>query len=130
MAWELAEYAARGSRADHPTLSSMLDAVNRSYGLKALVFFLWLCLGAAIVRRGGRASAARARERGAVSSPLSYAVWAVLGLAPSASGSAPTPADPRWPAPACVLERLATGPFLRVALVLAWIWMGWHLFAR
>jgi hypothetical protein len=53
VAWELAEYAARGSRADHPTLSSMLDAVNRYYGLKALVFFLWLYLGAAIVRRGG-----------------------------------------------------------------------------
>jgi hypothetical protein len=59
VAWELAEYAARGSRADHPTLSSMLDAVNRFYGLKALVFFLWLYLGAAIVRRGGR------RQRGA-----------------------------------------------------------------
>jgi hypothetical protein len=29
-----------------------------------------------------------------------------------------------------VLERLATGPFLRIALVLAWGWMGWHLFAR
>jgi len=54
VAWELAEYAARGSRADHPTLSSMLDAVNRFYGLKALVFFLWLYVGAAIVRRGGR----------------------------------------------------------------------------
>jgi hypothetical protein len=54
VAWELAEYAARGSRADHPTLSSMLDAVNRFYGLKAIVFFLWLYLGAAIVRRGGR----------------------------------------------------------------------------
>jgi hypothetical protein len=54
VAWEVAEYAARGSRADHPTLSSMLDAVNRFYGLKAIVFFLWLYLGAAIVRRGGR----------------------------------------------------------------------------
>ena len=54
VAWELAEYAARGSRADHPTLSSMLDAVNRFYGLKVIVFFLWLYLGAAIVRRGGR----------------------------------------------------------------------------
>ncbi len=52
--WEVAEYAARGSRADHPTLSSMLDAVNRFYGLKVVVFFLWLYLGAAIVRRGGR----------------------------------------------------------------------------
>jgi hypothetical protein len=54
VAWEVAEYAARGSRADHPTLSSMLDAVNRFYGLKVIVFFLWLYLGAAIVRRGGR----------------------------------------------------------------------------
>jgi phosphatidylserine synthase len=53
VAWELADYAARGSRADHPTLSSMLDAVDRSYVLKAIVFFLWLYLGAAIVRRGG-----------------------------------------------------------------------------
>jgi hypothetical protein len=50
--WELAEYAARGSRADHPTLSSMFDAVNRYYGLKALMFFAWLYLGGAIVRRG------------------------------------------------------------------------------
>jgi hypothetical protein len=52
--WELVEYAARGSRADHPTLSSMLDAVNRFYGFKVIVFFLWLYLGAAIVRRGAR----------------------------------------------------------------------------
>lgn len=52
--WELAEYAARGSRADHPTLSSMADAVDRYYGLKAVVFFLWLALGAAIVRKGAR----------------------------------------------------------------------------
>jgi hypothetical protein len=54
VAWEVADYAARASRADHPTLSSMLDAVDRHYGFKALVFFLWLCLGAAIVRRGAR----------------------------------------------------------------------------
>jgi hypothetical protein len=52
--WELAEYAARGSRADHPTLSSMTDAVDRYFVLKAVVFFLWLSLGVAIVRKGGR----------------------------------------------------------------------------
>jgi hypothetical protein len=52
VAWELYEYAARGSRADHPTFSSMLDAVDRTYVFKAVVFFLWLFLGAAIVRRG------------------------------------------------------------------------------
>lgn len=54
VAWELALYAARGRRADHPTLSSMLDAVDRFYGLKVVVFLLWLALGAAIVWRGGR----------------------------------------------------------------------------
>ncbi len=32
--------------------------------------------------------------------------------------------------PGVVLERLATGPFLRVLLVLSWMWAGWHLFAR
>jgi hypothetical protein len=52
--WELADYAARGSRADHPTLSSMADAVNRYYGLKVVMFFLWLTLGVAIVRMGAR----------------------------------------------------------------------------
>jgi hypothetical protein len=55
--WELAEYAARGSRADHPTLSSMADAVDRYYLLKAVFIFLWLYLGAAIVRKGRPARA-------------------------------------------------------------------------
>jgi hypothetical protein len=50
--WELADYAARGSRADHPTLSSMFDAVDRFFVLKTLMFFAWLCLGAAILRKG------------------------------------------------------------------------------
>jgi hypothetical protein len=55
VAWELAEYLARGSRGAHPTLSSMADVVDRYYLLKALVFFGWLCLGACIVRRGAQA---------------------------------------------------------------------------
>jgi hypothetical protein len=63
VAWEVAEYAARGSRADHPTLSSMTDAVDRYFVLKAIVFFLWLALGAAIVRLGGR------RRHGAADAP-------------------------------------------------------------
>jgi hypothetical protein len=50
--WELADYAARGSRADHPTLSSMFDAVDRFFVLKTLLFFAWLYLGAAILRKG------------------------------------------------------------------------------
>ena len=57
-------------------------------------------------------------------------MWALLGLAlvgvwvrASVGGSSPA-------RPGVVLERLATGPVLRIALVLAWGWMGWHLFAR
>jgi hypothetical protein len=54
VAWELVEYLARGSRGQHPTLSSMADALDRHYLLKALVFFGWLWLGLCIVRRGSR----------------------------------------------------------------------------
>jgi hypothetical protein len=64
--WELAEYAARGSRADHPTLSSMADAVDRYYLLKAVFIFLWLYLGAAIVRNG---RPERTRTRAPAESP-------------------------------------------------------------
>lgn len=55
--WELVEYAARGARRLHPTLSSMADALDRHWLLKAVVFFCWLSLGAAIVA-AGRAGAA------------------------------------------------------------------------
>jgi hypothetical protein len=32
--------------------------------------------------------------------------------------------------PSVVLTRLATGPWLRIVLLAAWMWTGWHLFAR
>jgi len=55
VAWELVEYLAPGSRGAHPTLSSMADAVDRIFVLKALVFFgwIWLCV---LIVRSGRAS--------------------------------------------------------------------------
>jgi hypothetical protein len=52
IAWELVNYLARGSRADHPTFSSMTDAVDRFRALKAVLFLLWLLLGREVVRRG------------------------------------------------------------------------------
>jgi len=65
-----------------------------------------------------------------VSSAVSYAVWALLGLATVVLWVR-SRAPERSPArPAVVLERLATGPILRVLLVLGWMWVGWHLFAR
>jgi hypothetical protein len=52
LAWEVAVYAARGSRADHPTLSSMVDAVDRYYVLKFVLFFGWLCVCAFVLFAG------------------------------------------------------------------------------
>lgn len=63
-------------------------------------------------------------------SAVSYAVWAILGVATFALVVRSHAAGSPLARPAEVLARLATGPFLRVALVLAWMWMGWHLFAR
>lgn len=67
-----------------------------------------------------------------MTSALSYAVWALLGLATLVLWARSRFGAPeRSPArPAVVLERLATGPTLRVLLVLGWAWAGWHLFAR
>ncbi len=65
-----------------------------------------------------------------MTSALSYAVWAVLGLASLALWARSHVAGSQLARPAVVLERLARGPVLRVVLVLAWMWAGWHLFAR
>ena len=50
--WELVSESLPGSRGDHPTLSSMLNAVDRQYGLKFVVFLGWLTLGWAVVQLG------------------------------------------------------------------------------
>jgi hypothetical protein len=50
--WEIVVYTARGSRAAHPTFSSMVDAVDRYYLLKTVLFFAWLCVCAAVVWAG------------------------------------------------------------------------------
>jgi hypothetical protein len=59
-----------------------------------------------------------------------YLVWGLL----AAAGVAVAALSGRRPdavaRPARVVERLATGPFLRVALLLGLMWTGWHLFAR
>jgi Family of unknown function (DUF6186) len=65
-----------------------------------------------------------------VTSALGYAVWAVVVLAALALWARARTAGSGPARPSVVLERLATGPFLRVVLVVSWIWVGWHLFAR
>jgi hypothetical protein len=57
--WELFNYRVHGTRADHPTLSSITDAIDRFYLLKALLFLGWLAAALAIVRSGSRRQAVR-----------------------------------------------------------------------
>ena len=60
-----------------------------------------------------------------------YAVWAVLGVAALVLWWLSRTTHGRVVArPTEVVARLATGRLLRVALVLALMWAGWHLFAR
>ena len=62
VAWELFNYLAHGTRANHPTFSSITDAIDRFYLLKALLFLGWLAAALVIVRRGSR-SGLRSRSR-------------------------------------------------------------------
>ncbi len=55
-AWELFNYLVHGTRANHPTFSSITDAIDRFYLLKALLFLGWLAGAWVIVRRGSRAA--------------------------------------------------------------------------
>ncbi len=52
--WELFNYLVPGSRANHPTFSSITDANDRFYLLKALLFLTWIWTAWAIVQRGSR----------------------------------------------------------------------------
>jgi len=65
-----------------------------------------------------------------VSAAVSYTVGAVIGALALGLWARSRSSGGTVARPAVVLERLATGPLLRVVLVLAWIWAGWHLFAR
>jgi hypothetical protein len=59
VAWELFNYLVHGSRANHPTFSSITDAIDRFYLLKTLLFLGWLAGGLEIVRRGSRSRGRR-----------------------------------------------------------------------
>jgi hypothetical protein len=60
VAWELFNYLVHGTRANHPTFSSITDAIDRFYLLKALLFLMWMGAAVVIIRRGSRAGARKA----------------------------------------------------------------------
>jgi hypothetical protein len=54
--WELFNYLVHGSRANHPTFSSITDAIDRFYLLKTLLFLGWMAGAWVILRRGSRSA--------------------------------------------------------------------------
>jgi hypothetical protein len=59
----------------------------------------------------------------------SLAVWAVLAGVLAVLWALSHARS--WPVrPAALLVPLAARPVLRIALAVAWMWVGWHLFAR
>jgi len=67
--WELFNYLVHGTRADHPTFSSITEAMDRFYLLKALLFLAWMAGAWVIVRRGSRSSARAAARFSAKAKP-------------------------------------------------------------
>jgi len=62
VAWELFNYLVHGSRANHPTFSSITDANDRFYVLKSLLFLGWMASAWVIIGRGSRPRAARGKK--------------------------------------------------------------------
>jgi hypothetical protein len=65
-----------------------------------------------------------------VTAAISYAVWAVLGAGVLGLWAWSRRPGSTVARPSVVLGRLATGPVSRVLLVLVWMFLGWHAFAR
>jgi predicted cation transporter len=63
-------------------------------------------------------------------STLSYVIWAVIGAAALGLWGLSYLRPTALAHPADVVGKLATHPVGRVVLVLGFLWLGWHLFAR
>ena len=59
-----------------------------------------------------------------------FAVWAILAAALLAIGLATAASRGRWPTLAALARAAASHPVARGALLLGWMWLGWHAFAR
>jgi hypothetical protein len=61
---------------------------------------------------------------------VTYVVWAVLGAVVVATQVAAVTGIGRLPGVAAVTGRAAAGRVARSVLVVGWMWLGWHAFAR
>ena len=118
--WELAQYAARGSRGAHPTLSSMADAIDRHYLLKAVVVLRVALPGRADRRQGhpGRRPTASRPARRHDRRHLLRRVGAARARHCSASGPFPVRRTRRSPVP--------PSSWSAWRLVRCSAWPSWH----
>ena len=58
------------------------------------------------------------------------AVWSVLGVLALAMVVAARVSKGRFPGAVDVLGRATVRPWARALLVVGWMWLGWHAFAR
>jgi hypothetical protein len=63
-------------------------------------------------------------------STISYVVWAAIGVVTVALWWLSYARPSAVAHPSAVVGKLATLPVLRVILVLGFMWLAWHLFAR
>ncbi|HXQ43466.1 MAG TPA: DUF6186 family protein [Acidimicrobiales bacterium] len=59
-----------------------------------------------------------------------FLVWALLGAALAASQIAASASGGRFPGLGTLARRVTARPAGRILLVLGWMWLGWHAFAR
>ena len=57
-------------------------------------------------------------------------VWGLLGAVVVTAQTAAVLSKGRLPGIGSVVRRLTYGPVGRSLFVLAWMWLGWHAFAR
>ena len=57
-------------------------------------------------------------------------VWVVIGLAVVAAAVVARRSGGRLPDYGALARAATRRPVLRAGLVLAWMWLGWHAFAR
>jgi hypothetical protein len=63
-------------------------------------------------------------------STISYVVWAAIGVLALVLWWLSYARPSQVAQPSAVVGKLATLPVLRVLLVLGFMWLAWHLFAR
>ena len=117
-------------RSEYPTFSAFRTTFARRHAGRAFLFVAWLGLGWLFLSasRAGRKS--ETAGRWVVTRDLILAVWAAIGLSLVVFWLCPCSAPRLSPHRVQWSHAVMSSWPGRVLLVLGWMWLGWHLFAR